>query len=417
MKRGVRQRLNIISRASIGMLVAILFVVSTMGVFAASPPNLITYQGRLLDSNGTPVTDASLSISFELYDDPTAGSCVWSNSSATCATAVAQTVTLTDGLFSENLGDTAASPAYAAIGDDIFADNSALYLKVTVAGEALTPRKQLTSAPYALNSETLDGLNSSAIGGTSAFVPVTDSNGMLTLTGDPTGATVGTGSLYINPASSDANETLFGVALGGSERFRVDEDGDTSVSGDLVLTSATSDIRILESAGATYYGIFDVDDLSADRTYTFPDSTGEVSLLGQGVTLTTETTGNYVTSITNGSGIGGGDGGSEGAALTLSLGALTSDWSQTGAYDLILGNASSELKILESAGATYYGIFDVDDLSVDRTYTFPDSTGTVALTSDLTGSSITLDTAYDAGGSGVGRSITADSGAVAIAAT
>jgi len=49
-------------------------------------------------------------------------------------------------------------------------------------------------------------------------------------------------------------------------------------------------------------------------------NTGVVTIQPDSVALTTDTTGNYVASITNGSGITGGDGGSEGAALTLSLG-------------------------------------------------------------------------------------------------
>ena len=127
-------------------------------------------------------------------------------------------------------------------------------------------------------------------------------------------------------------------------------------------------------------------------TPVFVSMSGDVNITNAGVTaiqadsvaLTTDTTGNYVASVTNGSGISGGDGGSEAAGLTLSLGNLTSDWNQTGAFDIVLGNASSGLKIMESTGATYYGILDVADLTAsDKTYTFPNATGTVALTSDL----------------------------------
>ncbi|TXH04688.1 MAG: hypothetical protein E6R05_02635 [Candidatus Moraniibacteriota bacterium] len=102
------------------------------------------------------------------------------------------------------------------------------------------------------------------------------------------------------------------------------------------------------------------------------------SSLNDLIALTTHTTGNYVQSITNGSGITGGDGGSEGAALTLALGALSADWNQTGAFDIRLNNAGSELRILESAGATYYGSLDVGDLSADRTLTLPDVSGVIA---------------------------------------
>lgn len=53
---------------------------------------------------------------------------------------------------------------------------------------------------------------------------------------------------------------------------------------------------------------------SGDVTIT---SIGVTAIGANTVALTTDTTGNYVTSITNGAGISGGDGGSEGAALTI----------------------------------------------------------------------------------------------------
>jgi hypothetical protein len=52
---------------------------------------------------------------------------------------------------------------------------------------------------------------------------------------------------------------------------------------------------------------------------------------------------------------------------------------QGGAFDLTLNDAGSELRILESVGGAFYGSFDVGDLSADRTYTFPDSTGEVCV--------------------------------------
>ena len=47
----------------------------------------------------------------------------------------------------------------------------------------------------------------------------------------PTGGDVGQGSLYVNPASAGADNTLFGVALNGSARFWIDEDGDVQLDG------------------------------------------------------------------------------------------------------------------------------------------------------------------------------------------
>ncbi len=99
--------------------------------------------------------------------------------------------------------------------------------------------------------------------------------------------------------------------------------------------------------------------------------------------------GGTVTQINTGSGLTGGPITEDG---TIALGSLTEDWNQTGAFDIVLNNSASTLRILESVGDTYFGIFDVDDLSSDRTYTFPDVSGEVSLlgqsidlTSEVTG--------------------------------
>ncbi|MBX4205343.1 MAG: tail fiber domain-containing protein [Candidatus Doudnabacteria bacterium] len=112
--------------------------------------------------------------------------------------------------------------------------------------------------------------------------------------------------------------------------------------------------------------------------------TGATSLTDL-ITLGTHTTGNFVATISAGSGISGAST-TEGGTPTIALAALTADWNQTGAFDITLNNASSELKILEAGGTpTLFGIFDVADLSVaDKTYTFPNATGTVITSGNLT---------------------------------
>lgn len=153
---------------SIFSILAVLLVVILLIPFkskAVDPANVITYQGRILDTNGVPVADASVDIIFRIYDSVSGGSCLWSNSSATCATTTARTVTLSSGLFSENLGDTTLATPYAAINNSVFTDDidSAIFLDINIEGESLTPRKRLTAAPYAINAQTLDGLDSSVL--------------------------------------------------------------------------------------------------------------------------------------------------------------------------------------------------------------------------------------------------------------
>lgn len=203
---------------------------------AASPSRIIMYQGRLLNGSGVPVSDATASISFALYSASSGGTCLWSNNSAACASVVARTVTLTAGLFSEPLGDTAAATPYAAIGSTVFSNNAAVYLEVIVNTETLAPRRQMLAAPYAMNSDVLDGYDTSLTGGTSSIVPVTDASGNLVVTGAPQGTGVSQGSLYVNPATTTANYVLFGAAVGGVSEFTVDKEGDVSANGDLALT-------------------------------------------------------------------------------------------------------------------------------------------------------------------------------------
>lgn len=210
-------------------------------VRAVAPANIVNYQGRLLNANSVPVVDATAAISFAFYTASSGGTCAWSNSSSTCASVTARTITLTDGLFSENLGDTTLATPYAAINDATFSDNAAIYLEVIVNGETLTPRKRIVAAPYALNASTIDGFNSTQVGGTSALALVLDTNGNLQLTGSPQGSGIAQGSLYINPVAANiaADEILFAAAVEGSSRFSVDEDGDTSLAGTLAVGGGT----------------------------------------------------------------------------------------------------------------------------------------------------------------------------------
>lgn len=214
--------------------------VSLSRVYAAvTPPRILMYQGRLLNSNNVPVSDATASMSFALYDALSGGTCLWSNNSSTCASVTTRSVTLTAGLFSEALGDTGAS--YAAIQDAVFSNNATVYLEVIVNGETLAPRKRMLAAPYAVNSDFLDGFGTTQTGATIAAIPVFDTNGNLVITGAPQGTGVNQGSLYVNPASGvvATNEILLGVAVDGVARFSIDGEGDAIIGGNIGMSGTS----------------------------------------------------------------------------------------------------------------------------------------------------------------------------------
>jgi hypothetical protein len=220
-------------------------------------PQVLSYQGRLTDASRITVDDGSYSMKFSLYTASVAGSCLWT-ASGTCGTPTAVSITVTDGVFSVLLGDTGQN----AFDDDLFDSYSTMYLGITIGSDSeMTPRKRVAASAFAMqagDSDLLDSLNTDNDGCTSACVPVTGSNGNLILTGDPQGTGVSQGSLYINPASTSANETLLGVAVGGAARFRVDEDGDATFGSDNAtdtsLTLYNSNNTYASIAGSRYSG-------------------------------------------------------------------------------------------------------------------------------------------------------------------
>src|SRR5947209_6672332 len=101
---------------------------------SAAVPGTLTQQGRLLDSGGMPVS-GPVSFVFTIYDAPTAGTSLWTES---------QMITLEDGYFSARLGDTTAIPGTVFTGTIRY-----LGVKVATDSEAV-PREPITSVPYAI---------------------------------------------------------------------------------------------------------------------------------------------------------------------------------------------------------------------------------------------------------------------------
>ena len=103
----------------------------------AQAPQMFRYQGRILDNDV--LVSGNLEFSFKLYDSPTGGSSLYTDTG---------TVTVVDGLYSTMVGDDTSS------GGDLGAalNNPAVYLEIVAGGETLTPRERIVSVPYAMNS-------------------------------------------------------------------------------------------------------------------------------------------------------------------------------------------------------------------------------------------------------------------------
>jgi hypothetical protein len=114
-------------------------ILSLMLVYSASGqiPKMISYQGLLTDSVGTPRPDGTYSFTFRLYQTSSGGSALWTEQ---------KTLQTQRGLFSTNLGDQVTFPGSLAF-------DRQYWLGIQVAANPeMTPRTAMTSSAYSMNS-------------------------------------------------------------------------------------------------------------------------------------------------------------------------------------------------------------------------------------------------------------------------
>lgn len=116
-------------------IVAISTVCVAMSAMSEAP-EMFRYQGRLVE--GTTLVNASLPMSFKLYDAEIGGLLLYED---------AASVQVVDGLYSTFIGDDTVS---GSLLDAL--DNPTVYLELTINGETLSPRERIVSSPYALQT-------------------------------------------------------------------------------------------------------------------------------------------------------------------------------------------------------------------------------------------------------------------------
>jgi uncharacterized repeat protein (TIGR02543 family) len=103
---------------------------------ASAAPPVVSYQGLLTDSQGTPL-NGTASLEFRIYAALSGGSPLW--------TEPHPSVSVVDGVYSVELGSLSPLPAELFSGAE-------RYLEVTANSELMTPRQRMTSVPYALTA-------------------------------------------------------------------------------------------------------------------------------------------------------------------------------------------------------------------------------------------------------------------------
>ena len=119
---------------------------------SATSTSTVSYQGRLADSGGLPITGKQ-NMEFRLYDAPTGGVPLWTE-----MWTGGNAVDVSDGLFNVMLGSMDNTLASAIQGYD------ELYLGITVGTDSeMSPRVQLGSVPFSMQAMTVpDGAITSA---------------------------------------------------------------------------------------------------------------------------------------------------------------------------------------------------------------------------------------------------------------
>ncbi|MBP7963347.1 MAG: hypothetical protein KBG20_15840 [Caldilineaceae bacterium] len=112
---------------------------------AGTSTSTIAYQGRLADSDGTPLTD-TLNMSFRLYGQVSGGVALWTEQWTG-----SNGVQVSDGLFNVMLGSLDPIPQ-----NIIITSNDNLFLGITVGTDGeMSPRVQLGSVPFAVQALTV----------------------------------------------------------------------------------------------------------------------------------------------------------------------------------------------------------------------------------------------------------------------
>ncbi|MBI1871794.1 site-specific integrase, partial [Candidatus Collierbacteria bacterium] len=154
------------------------------------PNRQLSFQGRLTDNNDSPISETN-EASFKLWNQAEEGQELYS--SGACAVTPDP-----DGIFNVVIGN---SPCGSEIDSNVFSENKDVYLEVSVGGQTLSPRQQIATVGYALNSETLQGYPASP-SATENTIPIVNNDGQIIL-----------GSLSPSIESASGTFALKGQAL------------------------------------------------------------------------------------------------------------------------------------------------------------------------------------------------------------
>ena len=369
----------------VAVVVGILSGMATgVGAGTTGVPQMINYQGRLVDAGGSPVT-GSHSITLAIYDADTGGPALWSE--------IHPSVSVDNGVFHIIMGS--VTPIELSFGDDY-------WLGVTVDTDSeMTPRQRLVSVGYAFKANTAnalaDGVDLSLDGdadvtgtltasglaypasdGTAGQILSTDGAGNLSWTSPG-----GTGDVTGPSSATDDAVARFDETSGKliqNSAVTIDDSGNVDIGGTLDVTGATTlDSTLAVTGAVTFDSTLDVDGATTLDQVTIDTTDGDFTVTGTN-NIDLNPAGNVAIDSSGGTiGIGTDD----------DTGAINIGTSATG-RTITVGNASStEVEINSLLVDINAGTFDLDatgPVTLDTT----DTTDGLKLGTGVSGVPVTI---------------------------
>lgn len=333
---------------------------------AAGINKQINFQGKVVNTDGTNVTNGSYNFLLCLYTTASPATACTAGANNDAVWRESKSLTVTDGVFQTGLGDTTALPGSV----DFNTDNIYLGVNFNSNGQ-MTPLIRFTAVPYAFNADKVHGLTVTdttgtltiANGKTISFADAFSTTGAFPLTLTSTASTTATlPSGVITLADTTTIQTLTNKTIGST--------GLVFSGAATDITTGTGEDLIVIANGA---GIINLNDSV---------TTGSLTVSGTSMTAT--------------------------SATTITLGS-------TGADTITIGNGGADTITIGNAASTGVSIVD-NNWSVTAGGVATFITGTAIGSQTFTTNNITDSGALTiASGSATALTLNAGNGRVAIA--